>query len=84
MEGQCLSPPGYGGCPVSPYVGPEGYAGDAYTGFYGDDVMANLGDVIEVKTQSGPPNKGGSDTDPLIGDGSVEQYNASPTRRNRS
>ncbi len=78
MEGQCLSPPGYGGCPVSPYVGPEGYAGDAYTGFYGDDVMANLGDVIEVKTQSGPPNKGGSDTDPLIGDGSVEQYNASP------
>jgi Flp pilus assembly protein TadG len=78
MEGQCLSPPGYGRCSVPPGVGPSGYAGDAYTGFYGDDLNANLGDVIEIKTQSGPPNKGGGDTDPLIGDGSVEQYNASP------
>ena len=78
MEGQCFSPPGYDGCLVTPGLpGPEGYAGDAYTGFYGDDVAANLGDVIEIKTQSGPPNQGG-DTDPLIGDGSVEQYNASP------
>ncbi len=77
MEGQCLSPPGYDGCLVPP-GGPGSYAGDAYTGFYGDDLAANLGDVIEIKTQSGPPNKGGSSTDPLIGDGSVEQYNASP------
>ena len=78
MEGQCLSPPGYDGCLVTPGLGPDGYGGDAYTGFYGDDLDANLGDVIEIKTQSGPPNKGGSSTDPLIGDGSVEQYNASP------
>jgi len=81
MEGQCSSPPGYGGCPVPPGlsgVGTKGYGGDAYTGFYGDDAAANLGDVIEIKTQSGPPNKGGKNTDPLVGDGSVEQYNASP------
>ena len=34
--------------------------------------------MIEIKTQSGPKNKGGNSTDPLIGDGSLEQYNASP------
>jgi Flp pilus assembly protein TadG len=76
MEGQCFSPPGYDGCLVTP-GGPGAYAGDAYTGFVGDNAAANLGDVIEIKTQSGPPNQG-DDTDPLIGDGSVEQYNASP------
>ncbi len=77
MEGQCFSPPGYDGCLVTP-GGPASYPGPAYTGFYGDAATANLGDVIEVKTQSGPPNQGGNSTDPLIGDGSVEQYNASP------
>ncbi len=81
MEGQCATPPGYDGCPVYPGVagvGTDAYTGSAYTGFYGDDPAANLGDVIEIKTQSGPPNKDGDDTDPLIGDGSLEQYNASP------
>lgn len=86
MEGQCA---GYGPpCRVPSGVGPSGYSGDEYTGFYGDAAEANFGDVIEVKTQSGPPNSGGSgkngkksgggDTEPLIGDGSVEYYNASP------
>lgn len=81
LAGQCTSPPGYGGCPVTAGTAgasTAGYAGDAYTGFYGDEAAANLGDVIEVKTQSGPPNKNKNNTDPLIGDGSVEQYNASP------
>jgi Flp pilus assembly protein TadG len=87
VGGQCAR---YGQpCSVPPGVGPDGYSGDEYTGFLGDAAGANLGDVIEVKTQSGPPNsgtggkKGGNkgdagETDPLIGDGSVEYYNASP------
>jgi hypothetical protein len=88
-EGQCAS---YGQpCKVPAGMAASAYSGDDYTGFYGDDALANLGDVIEIKTQSGPPNtgddgkggKGGKkgdvgETDPLIGDGTVEYYNASP------
>ena len=87
MEGQCA---GYGPpCRVPPGAGPSGYSGEDYTGLYGDDARVNLGDVIEIKTQSGPLNQpptrgkggkksGGGNTDPLVGDGSVEYYNASP------
>ena len=81
VEGQCG---GYGPpCSVTTSA-PDGYAGDDYTGFYGDALMANLGDVIEVKTQSGPKNPGGKPTDPLIEDGNpggsppLEGYQASP------
>jgi hypothetical protein len=86
VQAQCA---GYGPpCRVTTSA-PDGYGGDDYTGFYGDALMANLGDVIEIKTQSGPLNQpptggkggkksGGGNTDPLVGDGSVEYYNASP------
>jgi hypothetical protein len=82
VEDQC----GEHGPPCSvPMSAPVGYSGPDYSGFYGDALMANLGDVIEIKTQSGPPNKGGKEgTDPLIEDGdpfgrpSLEGYQASP------
>ncbi len=84
VQAQCADygPPG-SPCGVTTSA-PDGYGGGDYTGFYGDALIANLGDVIEIKTQSGPPNKGGKGTDPLIEDGNpggsppLEGYQASP------
>ena len=54
-----------------------------FTGYYTDDINHNLGDVIEIKTQSGPGNKSGGSTLPVVEDGNGgvsnnEAYNSSP------
>ncbi len=70
---QCL---GAGGCDV-PGTNWQAYTGPDYTGYYAVGPNSNMGQVVEIKTQSGPPNQEGVQTDPLVGGGN-EPYNASP------
>lgn len=76
---------GGGQCSVYNPCQPGDADGDDFTGFAGDDIAYNLGDVIEVKTQAGQPNKNQQSTYPVLEDGDpsspvgqLEPYNSSP------
>jgi Flp pilus assembly protein TadG len=74
-ENQC---PAWANCGVPPGQVHQQYTGPEFTGFLGDEVATNLGAVLEVKTQSGPPNKSGGPSGQLVLPGGLESYNASP------
>ena len=70
--------PAWANCAVPPGQPHQQYNGPEFTGFLGDDAAINLGAVLEIKTQSGPPNQGGGPSGPLVLPGGLESYNASP------
>ena len=70
--------PAWANCGVPPGQHHTQYSGDEFTGYLGDDASTNLGAVLEVKTQSGPPNKGGGPSGQLVLPGGIESYNSSP------
>ncbi len=70
--------PAWANCGVPPGQNHEQYTGLEFTGYLGDDAATNLGAVLEIKTQSGPPNKGGDPSGQLVLPGGIESYNASP------
>jgi Flp pilus assembly protein TadG len=74
-ENQC---PAWANCGVPPGQMHQQYTGAEFTGYLGDEAATNLGAVLEVKTQSGPPNKSGGSSGQLVLPGGIESYNASP------
>jgi Flp pilus assembly protein TadG len=69
--------PDWANCSVPPGQNHQQYTGPDFTGYLGDEAASNLGAVLEVKTQSGPPNSGGP-SGQLVLPGGIESYNASP------
>jgi Flp pilus assembly protein TadG len=69
--------PVWANCGVPPGQNHQQYTGPDFTGYLGDDAATNLGAVLEIKTQSGPP-PGGGPSGQLVLPGGIESYNASP------
>ncbi len=69
--------PAWANCGVPPGQSHQQYTGPEFTGYLGDDAGTNLGAVLEIKTQSGPPNKKDGPSGQLVLPGGIESYNAS-------